>query len=149
MSAALRRAEAADVAAVAAIEREVFGDPWSEGEFAAVLDLPHAIFLVGLDLLSRVAGYAVVSCLVDESEILNIAVTPGSRRSGLGARMLDAAMAEARVRGARKFFLEVRESNLAARALYESRGFTQLSRRKGYYRNPAEDALLLRLEQER
>ncbi|MBA3343513.1 MAG: ribosomal protein S18-alanine N-acetyltransferase [Gemmatimonadaceae bacterium] len=149
MSAALRQAAAADVAAVAAIEREVFSDPWSEAEFTAVLDLPHAIFLVGLDGLAYVAGYAVVSCVLDESEILNLAVSPGSRRNGLGARLLDAAMATARGRGARTFFLEVRESNLAARALYESRGFAELSRRQRYYRNPAEDALLLRLEEER
>jgi len=145
-SAVIRPANPADVAAIAAIERLTFSDPWSKREFTAVLALTHAIFLVVADQRDEVAGYAVVSCIADEAEVLNIAVSPMRQRSGLGGRVLDAAMDEARRRGASKFFLEVRESNAAARALYASRAFKEISRRKRYYQNPAEDALVLRAE---
>ncbi|MBA2708903.1 MAG: ribosomal protein S18-alanine N-acetyltransferase [Gemmatimonadaceae bacterium] len=142
----IRPANAADIMAVAAIERLTFSDPWSGREFTAVLALTHAIFLVVADEGGDVAGYAVVSCVADEAEVLNIAVSPTRQRSGLGGRLLDAAMDQAKTRGAGKFFLEVRESNAAARALYASRGFKGISRRNGYYQNPAEDALVLRAE---
>jgi len=68
------------------------------------------------------------------------------RRQGIGASLLDAALAEGRRRGAQNMYLEVRESNSAARRLYASRGFEELGRRRGYYKRPVEDAIVLRLE---
>ena len=141
----LRKADSRDLDAVAAIERESFGDPWSVAEFESVLALGHTIFLVastGVD--ERIAGYVVALAVVDEAEILNVAVSPGMRGHGIGGRLLDAALAEVEKRGAQSIFLEVRLSNKSARALYESRRFVDVSRRKGYYRNPSEDALVMR-----
>jgi len=110
------------------------------------MESPQTIFLVAVDEISEgVAGYAVALTVLDESEILNIAVDPAMRGRGLGGRLLDAAIAEVAGRGAVAAFLEVRESNSAARELYRSRGFEELSRRRGYYRTPVEDALVLRL----
>ena len=142
----VREARAEDIETVGRIETESFSDPWGPGEFKTVLDAPRAIFLVAADAASGVvSGYSIALSVLDESEILNIAVERGMRGRGLGALLLDGALAEVRERGATAVFLEVRESNEPARRLYASRGFAELSRRKKYYRNPAEDALVLRL----
>jgi ribosomal-protein-alanine N-acetyltransferase len=76
-------------------------------------------------------------------------VRVSSRGRGLGGKLLDAALDEVASRGADQVFLEVRESNHTARSLYASRGFTEVSRRRGYYRSPVEDALVLRLAVQR
>lgn len=76
---------------------------------------------------------------------MNLAVAPEHRREGLGARLLEEGLGLLRARGARQVYLEVRAGNEAARALYERRGFRPVGRRSGYYRNPAEDAIVLRL----
>jgi len=92
----------------------------------------------------RLAGYIVMWFLVDEAEIANLAVSPDARGRRVGALLLDAAIADAERRGIGTFFLEVRDSNRAARALYESRGFEEIARRRRYYRAPVEDALVMR-----
>ena len=130
---------------VAAIERLSFSDPWSPHAFREVLASPRAYFVgarkgVGGPLL----GYVVAWFVADEGEIANLAVTPAARGRGIGARLLDAALAEGRARGAVAIFLEVRDSNHAARQLYESRGFEEVGRRRQYYRRPTEDAIVLR-----
>lgn len=140
-----RAATPADVPAIVEIERASFGDPWSEGTFRDLLRLRQAIFLVATEGLSEsVCGYVIAAAVADEAEVLNLAVAPQSRRRGLGGRLLDAGLGMMRERGAREVFLEVRESNAAAIALYTSRGFAGLARRARYYRNPVEDALVLR-----
>jgi [ribosomal protein S18]-alanine N-acetyltransferase len=141
----LRQADSRDLEAVAAIERESFGDPWSASEFESVLTLGHTIFLVASSAADeRITGYVVALAVMDEAEILNVAVSPALRGHGIGGRLLDAALAEVEKRGALSVFLEVRLSNTSARALYGSRRFVDVSRRKGYYRNPSEDALVMR-----
>jgi ribosomal-protein-alanine N-acetyltransferase len=140
----LRRAIDGDMDEVSRIEAASFADPWSAQEFRAVLSVPHAIFLVASDdRAGRLAGYVVTMTVLDEAEILNIAVDPPMRGATLGARLLDAALAEVEARGAKKTFLEVRESNEPARKLYTSRGFEEISRRRKYYQSPVEDALVL------
>ena len=141
----VREAGVSDLARVWAIEKASFADPWGASEFRSVLDSPPTIFLVAADAGQKaVLGYAVALTVLDESEILNIAVDPEFRGHGVGGLLLDAALAEVKARGAVAVFLEVRESNEAARKLYRSRGFEELSRRRGYYRMPVEDALVLR-----
>ena len=134
-----------DMDAVAAIEKASFGDPWSAHEFSSVLQLAPTIFLVAeLGQSREIAGYVIAMAVLDEAEILNIAVSPERRGAGLGGTLLDAASTEVKRRGAKSVFLEVRVSNVAARSLYASRGFVEISRRKGYYRSPVEDAMVLR-----
>lgn len=141
----LRPATRADLPAVATIERNSFADPWSASEFGSVLLLGHTIFLVAVSGPDEeIIGYVVAVAVVDEGEIVNIAVAPSHRTQGLGGVLLDAALAEAEERGAVTLFLEVRVSNDAALGLYASRGFVEISRRKRYYRSPVEDALVLR-----
>ena len=91
-----------------------------------------------------VAGYVAAFSVGEDGEILNVAVGPPYRGRGLAGQMLDAVLIELAARGVRSAFLEVRESNRAARALYASRGFAEIGRRRDYYRRPVEDALVLR-----
>ena len=144
----LRPATAADLDAVVMIERVSFSDPpWSRRSFASLLDDPRVRFSVAClpgGVGPAVVGYVVIWLVADEAELANLAVAPDRRRQGIGQYLLDAAMAEAVAGGAASLYLEVRESNVAARALYGGRGFVSVGRRPSYYRNPAEDALLLR-----
>ncbi len=141
----LRAATAADLDAVVAIERVSFNDPpWTRAAFAWLLTAPHMRFVVACDPAGGgVVGYIVTSVVVDEAEIANLAVAPAWRRRGVGACLVDAAVAHARAAGACVMYLEVRESNDAARALYRSRAFAPVGRRRAYYRNPVEDAEVL------
>lgn len=139
---AVRSAGEADLVAVAGIERQSFGDPWSLDAFRSALR-PGTSFVVA-DRAGEVVGYAIAWSVVDEAELANIAVTPLARGQGIGARLLDAAIACAAGTGCTTMYLEVRESNARARALYASRGFEEVGRRRRYYRQPVEDALILR-----
>jgi [ribosomal protein S18]-alanine N-acetyltransferase len=141
----IRKARPDDVEGVAAIERRAFSDPWSANSFRALFGNPLVHFVVAEDTPSgRLVGYMVMWFVVDESEIANLAVSDTMRRAGVGARLLDHALGTARERRCAVVFLEVRESNTAARALYASRGFEIAGRRAKYYRKPVEDALVLR-----
>jgi [ribosomal protein S18]-alanine N-acetyltransferase len=92
----------------------------------------------------EVAGFIVGKQIDHEWEIENIAVTGDARRRGLGTRLLGEFLDLVRSRGGREIFLEVRESNHAARALYEKWAFVEAGRRKAYYQHPPEDALIFR-----
>lgn len=150
VGATIRPATWEDVPLVAAIESESFSDPWSERSFGEILLASAAIFLVAAPSESRsIAGYVIALVVQNEGEILNLAVAPDFRRRGLGGELLDAGLSAVHARGARDIFLEVRESNQAALALYGSRGFSAIGQRRKYYRNPVEDALVLRRADER
>ena len=129
--------------AVHAIEQRVFADPWSTQDFRDCASF--AVFLVA-EQQGKVAGYVVALDAADEGEILNLAVAEGGRRRGLGRALVEAITAALSERGVRQVYLEVRESNAAARALYAGFGFKDVGRRKGYYRRPVEDAIVLRLD---
>lgn len=145
MTPRLRPATEGDIGAIARIERSCFADPWSEESFRRILGGPSAIFhVVGYPPEFDVAGYVIAFTIGQDAELLNIAVHPEHRGKGLAGQMLDALLIELRARGVRTAFLEVRESNNAARGLYDSRGFTPIGRRRNYYRRPVEDALVMR-----
>jgi ribosomal-protein-alanine N-acetyltransferase len=91
-----------------------------------------------------VVGYVVAWYVLDEAELANLAVHPDLRHQGVGQALLDAMLNDASARGTSQVYLEVRESNVAARQLYGTRGFEEVARRKRYYRTPTEDALILR-----
>ncbi len=145
MTALLRPAVEADLNQVVQIERASFADPWTEESFRRLLGGHPAIFqVIGYPPDLRVAGYVIAFSVGEDAELLNVAVEPSFRGRGLAGQMLDAVMVELGGRGVRTAFLEVRESNSAARALYDSRGFTEIGRRRNYYRRPVEDALVMR-----
>jgi ribosomal-protein-alanine N-acetyltransferase len=141
----LRPATRADLPALAALERGVFSDPWTIEQLGAAMDWPGAVALVAEDA-GAIVGYVLGRLIVDEAEILSIATIVERRREGIGRRLLGAVMATMIERGAHAVWLEVRISNGAARELYQSAGFAAAGVRRGYYRLPTEDALVLRRE---
>jgi ribosomal-protein-alanine N-acetyltransferase len=141
----LRPATRADLPALATLERGVFADPWTMEQLGAAIDWPGAIALVAEDD-GGIVGYVLGRVIVDEAEILSIATTVERRREGIGRRLLGDIMAVMTERGAHAVWLEVRMSNGAAREMYQSAGFTAAGVRRGYYRLPTEDALVLRRE---
>lgn len=139
----IRRATPTDVPAIHAIECVAFGDPWSEASFHASVGADQVEALVAEDG-GRVVGYAIGWCFVPEAEVANIAVAPAERRRGSGGALLDGLLSRLASRGVDTVFLEVRAGNAAARTLYETRGFEAVGRRRGYYRRPTEDAVIMR-----
>ena len=133
----VRRAELSDIPAAAALERAEFPDGADEGMLARLWETDGGVILAaeeGNDLL----GYVWARFVLDEGDIGN-----DSRRRGIGAALMEALFAESERRGAAVLQLEVRESNLAARRLYEKNGFEIVGKRKNYYEKPAEDAILM------
>ena len=104
-----------------------------------------AVAIVATEGMALV-GYVLARVIVDEAEILSLATLPNRRRRGVATRLLEAALADFRVRGVHAVWLEVRESNAPAQALYRAHGFVVAGRRRDYYRQPVEDALVLRSE---
>lgn len=137
---------ASHVAAVAAIEKECFGiAAWSERSVASELENKLALWLVAVDG-GTVAGYVGSQTVIDETDMMNVAVTSAYRRQGVAESLVTALVGELKAAGSQCLTLEVRASNEPAKALYEKLGFERAGLRKNYYRNPKEDALILRKE---
>lgn len=136
---------AAQVSQVAALEKCCFADPWSENSVASELQNPLSLWLVAMDG-EKLAGYVGSQTVLGESDMMNVAVDGDYRRQGVGKMLIEALMEHLKARESHCLTLEVRDSNTPARNLYASLGFSQIGRRKNYYRNPREDALILRKE---
>jgi len=130
--------------ALAEIERRCFSDPWSEDGFAAELGNPTARFYVAL-MAGEPVGYAGMHNVLGEGYITNVAVCPEHRRCGIASQLLAYLIEQSEKEKMHFITLEVRVSNHAAIALYRSFGFVRVGLRRGYYRRPAEDALLMTL----
>ena len=133
------------VAQVAALEAICFHDPWSEKSVASELTNPLSLWLVALDG-DRVAGYVGSQSVLGESDMMNVAVHPDYRRQGIAENLCLDLVEALKEKGNHCLTLEVRASNDPAKALYEKLGFRQIGLRKNYYRNPREDACILRKE---
>ncbi len=139
-----------DIDQVLKIEQASFSMPWSRNLFLSEFRSPSVSnLMVALsDMPFRtVVGYIVFWLVEDEMHILNLAVVPSFRRQGIARRLVLAAIKLAGGKGAKRAFLEVRASNAAAQKLYSSLGFAGTSIRRGYYDLPAEDAVIMTLEQ--
>ena len=130
---------------IALLEQECFADPWSEQSIASELHNPLSLWLVAQEG-QTLLGYVGSQTCQDETDMMNIAVSPASRRQGVARALIEALVSALRQRGSKQLTLEVRASNGPARQLYERLGFLQVGLRKNYYRNPKEDALILRKE---
>ncbi|HET9982889.1 MAG TPA: ribosomal protein S18-alanine N-acetyltransferase [Longimicrobiales bacterium] len=133
----------ADLPRVMEIEYACYSMPWNESTFRGLLRRSDADLFV-IETAGVVAGYAVFWSVLDQGELGNVAVSPEWRRRGLARRLLDAVFARARERRIREVFLEVRVSNLGAQDLYRRYGFREVGRRRNYYMEPVEDALVMR-----
>ena len=138
---------AAHVAQIAQLEKICFSDPWSERSIASELDNQLAFWLVATEG-ETVAGYIGSQTVMDETDMMNVAVHPDFRRQGIAEALIHNLVEQLTVMGSHCLTLEVRASNAPAIALYEKLGFSEIGRRKNYYRNPREDALILRKEWE-
>lgn len=135
---------------LAGMHKICFADPWGPESMAASLAMPGAAGMIAVDGHSLEpalkppgpAGFVLWRAIAGEAEILTIAVLPPWRRSGLGGRLLDAALAASHAAGAEAMFLEAAADNIAALALYEKREFRRVGMRKGYY--AGKDAVVMR-----
>jgi [ribosomal protein S18]-alanine N-acetyltransferase len=151
----IRPATIADIPSIMRIERQSdTAGHWTEEQYRQAFTSDGATRLVLVaedfrptpdhetDAGTTTLGFLVAQHLPPDWELENIVVAPSARCKGLGQRLLEALLAAARETNSNRVFLEVRESNVAARALYEKAGFEQFGRRKSYYLSPAEDAIL-------
>lgn len=139
----------ADLDAVLAIAAALPTAPhWPRAAYAAALDgsaIPRRIALVA-EFGSDVTGFTVASLIAGESEIESVAVAPSAQRQGIGNALLAELLGALASAGAQDVVLELRQSNRAAAGLYAQAGFCEVGRRRDYYRDPVEDALLMRME---
>ncbi len=138
----IERMNESHVRQVADMEKMIFSDAWSENSVRSELSNELSLWLVAVDG-DTVAGYIGSQTVLQEADMLNLAVRPEYRRQGLGHRLVEALIQQL---DAYCLTLEVRVSNLPAKSLYESMGFVQVGLRKNYYEKPKEDALILRKE---
>ena len=131
------------VAGVAELEKICFTDPWCEAAVASELDNPLSLWLVAVSG-DAVIGYVGSQSVLGEADMMNWAVCPACRRSGVARALLQALEEALRAKGVISLSLEVRQSNLAAQELYGSCGYGQVGLRPNYYRHPRENALILK-----
>lgn len=130
---------------IAALEQICFSAPWSEASVRYECSNPLSDWLVAVED-ERVVGYVGSQSVPPEADVMNIAVAPEYRRQGIGSALIKALTELLHTKGIESLFLEVRASNDPAINLYQGFGFVQVGRRKKYYVNPTEDALILRKE---
>ncbi|MBZ5507459.1 MAG: ribosomal protein S18-alanine N-acetyltransferase [Acidobacteriia bacterium] len=143
----VRRAEVADLQRLVEIaSHSATAAQWNQAEYLKLLSADNQQGRIALvvEQNGSTVGFIVARQVEYEWEIENIAVTGSARRCGLGTRLLGEFLDLVRQRGSKTVFLEVRESNLAARALYGKWAFLEVGRRKMYYQDPVEDALVLK-----
>lgn len=126
------------------MEALLFSDAWTEKSVRETLSSPLTVALIA-ECGGECIGYLLSSLLAPEGELLRIGVHPLRRRKGLGGRLMECFLKEAEKRGCSDIFLEVRADNEGAIALYRHTGFWENGLRRGYYRNPTADALLMHL----
>jgi ribosomal-protein-alanine N-acetyltransferase len=141
----IRKMNLGDVSAIAELEKQCFSDPWSENSIASEVDNRLSYWLVA-EIEGVIAGYVGSQTVLDAADMMNLAVSPGHRRKGIGQALVNALVEHLRQNKVIALLLEVRVSNAPAIALYESLGFEQVGRRPKYYHNPREDALIMRKE---
>ncbi len=137
----------AHVEAIAELEKECFSMPWSAASVASELNNPLSLWLVAMDG-AKLAGYIGSQSVMGEADMMNVAVAASYRRQGIGEKLVTELIRSLKENQVYALTLEVRVSNCGAIALYEKLGFVQVGRRPNYYKNPKEDALILKKEWE-
>ena len=141
----IRKMKKEDILQLAELEKLCFSDPWSVSAFEYELKNPLSLWLVAAEG-GTVAGYIGSQTVMGETDMMNVAVDPSYRRQGIAEQLIEKLIEGVKQKGAICLLLEVRASNAPAIRLYEKLGFSQVGRRPSYYRNPKEDALILRKE---
>jgi ribosomal-protein-alanine N-acetyltransferase len=133
----------ADIPLIYEIESRAYEHGWSEGILKDCIRVDYLCWTVWLD--GQIVGYGIISAAVGEAHLLNLAVDPGFQRRGIGRKVLRFLMDVAQQQRAETMFLEVRDSNSAAIALYQDEGFNQIGVRNNYYPKDGghEDAIMM------
>lgn len=139
----MRTAELKDSAGIAALEAEVFSHPWNEEMVSSSIQgiYDHVKILETVE--GKITGYIIYSVVCDSADLLRVAVDAGTRHCGVGRKLMEAMIDDCVTGDVQNIFLEVRESNAAAIAMYEKMGFLKISTRKKYYDLPVEDGLVM------
>lgn len=137
-----RRSRPEDARGIEEMEYSVFPDPWSYRDVVDLISTEGAMCFSAVDN-GRVVAYVLGRIIPPEGEIYRVAVRPEYRRRGIAYRLLDFAMKTSRGAGLECAFLEVRSQNTAAISLYTAYGFTEVGRRRDYYRDPKDDAIVM------
>jgi len=135
-----------DASAIAVLHATLFPTPWEADAVKALIEHPAAVSLIATLPGRKVIGFVIAQIAADEAEILTIGVAADAQRQGIGRKLVDGTIRAAVRAEARRLYLDVADSNTAARALYAACGFTEAGRRKAYYTLPdgtREDAFLL------
>ena len=140
----LHRSLPRDAKGIAALEAEIFSDAWSERDISDLISTEGSMCYTAEED-GRVIGYVLGRLIAPEGEIYRIATAKDKRRRGIGYRMLSYAYKTELGHGLESLFLEVREQNAPARALYRSFGFVEAGVRKNYYKNPTDNAIIMLL----
>ena len=138
----IRKMTKQDCKVTAELEKEIFSQPWSEQGFLDAIEREQNLFLVAEEA-GELSGYLGLYQSLDEGEITNVAVRADKRNLGIGEKLMQAAIAEAKQRNINQIVLEVRVSNAPAIHLYEKCGFVNCGIRKGFYDFPKEDAYIM------
>lgn len=139
----IRRAEEGDAKVMAQLDTICFAMPWSEKSFLHEITENDLALYLAAEVGGILVGYAGIWAIIDEGHITNVAVHPDYRRKGIAKALMEVMLENCREEGILYQTLEVRPSNLAALRLYESFGFQAVGRRKGYYEDNGEDALIM------
>ena len=133
------------VEAIAELEKMCFRDPWSANSIASELHNPLSDWFVAVDN-GTVCGYVGSQSVLDGADMMNIAVHPDYRKQGIGYALIERLITALKEKNVISLCLEVRVSNESAIGLYSKMGFAVVGKRPGYYRNPREDAYIMRKE---
>jgi [ribosomal protein S18]-alanine N-acetyltransferase len=139
----IRKMRTIDLPRIMQIELATFTMPWSESTFRGLLRRTDSDLFVA-EMGSTVAGYAVCWSVTDQGELGNVAVDKLYRGRGIGTKLVESVVERAAERGVRELFLEVRKSNAGAQNLYKAFGFFEVGKRKNYYLEPVEDAVVMK-----
>lgn len=138
----LREMEEKDSEQIAKLEKEIFKDAWTQTGIEETWGEPHSFIIVAKEE-GKIVGYCIVYCVLDEAEIVKVAVKQSERHKGVGSRLLEETEKICLKRNIARILLEVRESNVTARKFYTKQKFVADGIRKNFYENPMENAILM------
>ncbi len=144
----IREMTIGDLEEVFRIERDSFSIPWSKDSIKKEIESKNSVCLVA-ETEGSIEGFIMARAVLDEAELLEFAVREHSRGRGIGRELLSKVLDALKQRGVKVVYLEVRPSNKVAVGLYKSAGFSEYGRRRDYYMEPREDALLMKLPVEK
>lgn len=139
----IRRAIPDDAPKIAEIESDIFSDAWSVRDVLSTITSQGAMCYVAMSDTGELLSYLIGRIIAPEGEIYRVATVPMARRRGIAYRLIDYALKSEKSHGLESVFLEVREKNAPARNLYKSYGFTEAGARKGYYKDPPDNAIIM------